>query len=526
MRWGILGRAKSSPKPARFIRIGPWFVQDSYGDTIINQRRLDTRRRVRLGALLALALAIAATLAAGCQQNAPAASTSTAPPAPTAAPAPTTPANVERRPVPGGPLLLRDDIALRKVVDVPGGSIRLARSPADGELYLLHPGKGLLRVKPSAPAAPAEVASVSDMVGDAVPAGMAFGPAGTLYVVADKRVSNENKALIRRGVPAAGRFTWSTLAETERYPLSDTPFDHLFNGIAASDDGKWVFVNSGSRTDHGEVESNHGGFPNLREIPLTSAIFRLPADAQDLRLPNDEAALKPYLFADGTRNAYDLAFAPNGDLFAVDNGPDADYPDELNWLREGLHYGFPWRFGDQDNPQRAADYDPAKDKRLQPDYTAVQNGTYRNDPSFPQPPGPFTDPVANAGPAAAQYRADDGSQRDAAAEQRPLRTFTPHRSPLGLVFASDAKMPADMRGQGDTLSALLLSWGAAGGTLSDRGQDLLHLALTKRGDHYEATTTQIAREFKQPIDAVLVENRLYVLEYGDGGAIWELTFGK
>mgnify|MGYP000735845888 CR=1 FL=1 len=80
------------------------------------------------------------------------------------------------------------------------------------------------------------------------------------------------------------------------------------------------------------------------------------------------------------------------------------------------------------------------------------------------------------------------------------------------------------RGEGDALSAFLLSWGAAGGTLTDRGQDLLHLTLTREGDNYSAVTTQIARGFKNPIDAVLIENRLYVLEFSGDSTIWELTF--
>ncbi len=36
--------------------------------------------------------------------------------------------------------------------------------------------------------------------------------------------------------------------------------------------------------------------------------------------------------------------------------------------------------------------------------------------------------------------------------------------------------------------------------------------------------TQIARDFKNPIDAVMIENRLTMLEYGSDGAVWELTF--
>jgi hypothetical protein len=123
-----------------------------------------------------------------------------------------------------------------------------------------------------------------------------------------------------------------------------------------------------------------------------------------------------------------------------------------------------------------------------------------------------------------RYIADDGKEHDAAAEGKPHYSFTPHRSPLGLVFPADAQTPADLRSTDESLSALLLSWGAAGGALSDQGRDLLHLQLRKRGDNYEAVTTVLTRQFKNPIDAVMIENRLYVLEYGDGTAIWELTF--
>ncbi|MGQ0601393.1 MAG: PQQ-dependent sugar dehydrogenase, partial [Anaerolineales bacterium] len=307
---------------------------------------------------------------------------------------------------------------------------------------------------------------------------------------------------------------------------SGTPFDHQFNGITVSPDGQWLYVNSGSRTDHGEEETNKGAFPKTREVALTAKIFRIPIAAQDLKLPSDEAALEAQgvIYARGVRNAYDLEFAPNGDLFAGDNGPDADYADELNWIREGLHYGYPWRFGNEDNPQQFPDYSSLYDKRLSPDFTAVQIGAYRTDPDFPKPPGPFTEPVRNLGPDAARNRGTDGKEYDAVAEGKPMHTFTPNRSQLGLLFATSDKLPADLRSSGDTLHAFILSWGAAGGTLSDKGQDLLHLQLTKRGEHYESVTMQIARGFQNPIDAVLIDNRLYVLEFGGDGAIWELTF--
>ena len=70
-------------------------------------------------------------------------------------------------------------------------------------------------------------------------------------------------------------------------------------------------VSSSLRSNNKRAGSVTGG------SRVTSAIFRVPADATDLTLPAEEAALKPYLFADGTRNAFDLKFAPNGDLIAA-----------------------------------------------------------------------------------------------------------------------------------------------------------------------------------------------------------------
>ena len=435
---------------------------------------------------------------------------------------------VENQPVPGGPVLLRSGISLRKFAQADAGSIKLALHPPTGELYVLSPSSGLYRLNVGEPPSQLEkVASTEDIAAGATLSGMSMGPDGRLFVVANSVVKRlYNQAIIRAGTLAEdGTFTWKTVAQSEPYPLSDTPFDHRFGGIVVSPDRKTLYVSSGSRTDHGEVENNSFNFQDTREVPLTAKIFQIPADAENLTLANDEEALEAagLIFARGTRNAYDMAFAPNGDLFGIDNGPDADFPDELNWLRQGNHYGFPWQFGDQDNPQQFPDYTSEGDRRLSSDFTAVQNGTYRTDPTFPKAPGGFTMPVANLGPDAAIYRAEDGSERNAAEEGIPLYTFTPHRSPLGLVFSTSQEMPEDLRGDETTFGAFLLSWGAAGGTLTERGQDLLYLELTKRDDNYETTTTQIAREFKNPIDAELIENRLYILEFGTG-VIWELTF--
>jgi glucose/arabinose dehydrogenase len=432
-------------------------------------------------------------------------------------------ATAQPSPVANGPQVLDDDITIRKVIDTGGGFRRLEYDPLTEAMYYMDGEANIFRlqVEPGAGSAGEKIYSYADIGGAPTTAGMTFGPDGTLYVVGNETNGNTTQAIIRKGVPdAAGKRTWFTLASTEAYPRSNTPFDHVFSGIVVGPDGRYVYVSSGSRTDHGEVQDSKGAFPGTREVALTSAIMRLPTDARELVLPNDETRLREdgYLYADGTRNAYDLAFAPGGDLFAIDNGPDADYPEELNWLQEGHHYGFPWRFGDQNNPQQFANYDPANDTLLPDGYVAVDSGTYHNDPQFPPPPMAFTDPVVNRGPDADQFRATNGTVQRAHEIGETLATFTPHRSPLGLTFDTAQTLSDPLRG-----GAFVLSWGAVGGTLSDRGKDLLHLKLAKAGDAYEAQVTQIARNFASPIDSVLLGHQLYVLDSAEQGTIWEIT---
>jgi hypothetical protein len=239
-------------------------------------------------------------------------------------------------------------------------------------------------------------------------------------------------------------------------------------------------------------------------------------------LPNDEAQLNSlgYRFASGTRNSYDPAFAPNGDLFSADNGPDADYPDEFNWLREGHHYGFPWRLGNLDNPQQFPDYDPATDGRLPKEFFAIKSGFYTNDLTFPRPPEgiTFTDPIPNLGPDGNIIRRLDGTEYRASDQGEAAYSFTPHHSGLGLNFDTAGALGSDLTGD-----AFILSWGAAAGTISDQGRDLLHIELTKTGDQYQAKMTQLVVGFDYPVDGVLLDKKMYVLDYGGKGSIWEVT---
>ncbi|MBI4659508.1 MAG: PQQ-dependent sugar dehydrogenase [Verrucomicrobia bacterium] len=363
--------------------------------------------------------------------------------------------------------------------------------------------------------------------------GMTIGPEGTIYLVGNITTSDGKStfARIMKGVPnSSGGREWSLLAKTEAYPRSQTLFDHVFNGIVVSPDGSRIYVNSDSCTDHGEVQSANGAFPSTREVPLTAKIFRLPANGSDLLLRNDEDALRSagYIVAEGTRNSFDLAFAANGDLFATENGPDRDMDEELNWIRQGLHYGFPWRIGGADNPQQFPNYDPSKDRLLDRRFLAVQSGYYHNDPAFPPPPANFAEPVKNVGPDADSFRdPKDGLAKDASRLGKTGNTFTAHRSPLGLVFDTTGAMSPPFQNHG-----FALSWTHGDpddtrvpGPFFDASQDLLDLNLVKLGDtNYQARVTRIATNFANPIDAEIIGHRIYVLEYGAKQGIWEVTF--
>lgn len=106
------------------------------------------------------------------------------------------------------------------------------------------------------------------------------------------------------------------------------PF-HSNNGIAFGEDGK-LYIAVGSTSDH-EVPTE----------PLESSILRVNPDGSDLEI-----------FATGFRNPYDLTFSPTGELFTADNSPDhlnTSFnwlpPEELNFVHEGGHYGFPYVYG-------------------------------------------------------------------------------------------------------------------------------------------------------------------------------------
>ena len=299
--------------------------------------------------------------------------------------------------------------------------------------------------------------------------GLAEDPDGRIYVTVNTHVESaspdEHRVTIFRFTPddagGYGRQAWLTAS----YPAGVGAYGHGVADLAFGPDGM-LYVGSGSRTDAGEAgdqpDRYRGG-----EVGLTACVWRLDPSLDAATADDVE------VFARGLRNPFGLCFAADGRLLATENGPDENPPGELNVIEQGGHYGFPHRFSDWSrNPYRRA----------------------------PRPPegAEFTDPVVNDGPAGrGRFR-------------RPLSTFTPHSSPVGIdradaLFGPDTFLVARF---GDHIH----------GKPYNVGRDVLLVTLTGPGqDGRERMTCEtFAEGFSMPIDVAVVGEAVFVAEYATG----------
>ncbi len=346
-----------------------------------------------------------------------------------------------------------------------------------------------------------------------------------LYLVGNEEVNNgdDNVGIIVKGVRVDNnRREWTVIARTEPYlGKPETPFDHKMAGNAVSPDGQFIYVSTNSRTNHGEVAGLG------REDDLNILILKIPTNpSSPIDLRNDKTWLRNngYLYAEGIRNGFDMAFDNNGNLFEVENSGQRDDPEEMNWIREGKHYGFPYRLGGNDNPIITAGYDSNNDPLVPND----QKGTplFAYDPNFPTPPAgvTFSEPIRNLGPDADLFRDPiTGAIRDASNEGSFITTFTAHRSPVGFGFDNANTMGGDFTGDAFMASFSGNTWPLIGGD----SEDLLHIELNYNGalDNYDANVYKIATGFAQPIDIVVDDNIIWLAEYGDGvnRGLWKIT---
>ncbi len=214
----------------------------------------------------------------------------------------------------------------------------LAVAP-DGRVYVAEFATGrILRVDPAGGGAPEELARVNaaQPVGyraeswEAGLWGVAVDPAGGwLYAMAAAAFEPPEPGQKPRGRSVVRR--WSILPEglgPEEIVLDGLPAGAVHSGgvLAFGPDGMlYASVGDGGHEPGGE--------------PLAGTILRLRPDGS---VPGDNPTPGSPVFARGLRNVYGIAFAPDGGLFATENGPDCC--DRLLELPAGADAGWP-RYG-------------------------------------------------------------------------------------------------------------------------------------------------------------------------------------
>lgn len=433
------------------------------------------------------------------------------------------------------PKALRPDITVEHLMTTDSLAVRLLRHPLTGDVYYTTFDGNVFQIKNfnTKNAVSKKILTVKDH-GITRLQGAEFVK-NQLFLcgnVDDTAKKATGGRMVKFETDTAGSKNMTVIFNTVMYGTNKTIYDHGWNALAASADGKYIYVNSGARTDHGEVQDNGGLYPGARDNALTSKVFRFPTDTKDLMLTDDEEWLKQngYIYSEGIRNAYDMAFDPSGNLFAVSNSSDYDNPEDMFWLRENHHYGFPWVMGGIENPQQFPDWqpDPKTDKFINEFSHSWRVRYFRNDTTFPKIPEgvKFTPGVQNIGPDANEYRGHTGKVLDGDLTGVTVSTFTPHCSPLGLFFDNKKALSDEFNGDGFVIRYTLGARGNMMRQFTMQGSDLLHLkmAYDPATDNYFVKTTRLVDSFVEPVDAIMIGSDVFVIEYGGKqGNIWKIS---
>jgi glucose/arabinose dehydrogenase len=431
------------------------------------------------------------------------------------------------------PKALRPDITVAYVMKTAPHSVRIFQNPVSKEIWYTTFEGDVYRIKNVESKEPAsqKILSLKDHGITQLQGAVFLG--NSLFLcgnVPDTNHKTTKGRMVRVYFNDTAVSQIKVVFNTVDYPANKTIYDHGWNALELSADEKYIYANSGARTDHGEVQDFGGLFPNQRDNILTSKIFRFPVETENLVLSLDTAQVQPYLFASGIRNAYDMAIDDKGNLFAVSNSCDYDMSEDMFWVREGHHYGFPWVMGGLENPQQFPDWkpDPETDKFINKSSHSWEVKYFHNDPTFPRIPAgvKFSPGVQNIGPDANMYRGHTGKILDGDQTGVTISTFTAHSCPLGLFFDKKKILSNDLKGDGFVIRYSLGATSSLMHSFEAGGSDLLHLHLMYDSltDNYFVRTTKIVDDFDQPTDAILVGNEVYVIGYGESnGNIWKIT---
>ena len=381
---------------------------------------------------------------------------------------------------------------LREVARLPFRPVRITSEGRGQKLYVLTEQGDVWRLDPSnaalkqiLPANRYLERRPDDIGGPLFVLGMTLDRQKRLYIASNQQnkatrpyqniVTIYRSTAIAGGDPSELKPWFQT-----NYPGSPA-YIHAVEHIAFGPDGH-LYAGNGGRTDGGLTGADsewYGG----GETPITGCLWRIKSDSNPPVLE---------VYARGTRNAYGFCWNDAGEMFATENGPDADAPEELNHIEQGKHYGFPYRFADW---------------------------TKKAYPTSPEPPAglTFTLPVANLGP-------------DGGFSGSPMFTFDPHSGPGGIVFLGK-EFPEGYRG-----TFLLTRFGNFIRSPKDNsGFDVLRATLRRNAEgRYEGHFHTVLSGLGRPIDIHQgAPGKLYIAEYsrstnssdsyGPSGRILELS---
>ena len=381
---------------------------------------------------------------------------------------------------------------LREVARLPFRPVRLTSDGRGHGLYVLTEQGDVWRLDPSnaalkqiLPANRYLERRPDDIGGPLFVLGMTLDREKRLYIASNQQnkatrpyqniVTIYRSSSVTNGHPSELKPWFQT-----NYPGSSA-YIHAVEHIAFGPDGH-LYAGNGGRTDGGLTGTDsewYGG----GETPITGCLWRIKSDSNPPVLE---------VYARGTRNAYGFCWNDAGEMFATENGPDADAPEELNHIEQGKHYGFPFRFADW---------------------------TKKAYPTSPEPPAglTLTLPVANLGP-------------DGGFSGSPMFTFDPHSGPGGIVFLGK-EFPEGYRG-----TFLLTRFGNFIRSPKDNsGFDVLRATLRRNAEgRYEGHFHAVLSGLGRPIDIHQgAPGKLYIAEYsratnsgdsyGPSGRILELS---
>jgi PQQ-dependent dehydrogenase (s-GDH family) len=260
-----------------------------------------------------------------------------------------------------------DTFALRVVTLGLEAPWEIAWGP-DNRLWITERiGKRVIRVDPStgSKSTALEVADAYQAAGQDGVLGMALDPrlghaSGADYVYLAYTYDADPSAAIDRRAKLV-RYTYDSSSQTLGSPLTliegmPGSSDHNSGRLAyGPDDHLYYTIGDQGRNQFDgtcfEIRAQY--LPTQSEVDqrdwsaYQGKILRLELDGS---IPADNPILggvRSHIYSYGHRNAQGIVFAPDGKLYADEQGPKTD--DEINWIRAGKNYGWPQVAGYQDD---------------------------------------------------------------------------------------------------------------------------------------------------------------------------------